>query len=126
MNLEIKHLRFYPETLQIVWEGVQCGFEGIDFNHKSIILERVNVSLTDVKPILRPMEDLRNEEFEMDEWRKNALMFLDETANLPYNSRDSHIGSIMFGDITKLFQWHFDVFGLIKAGLAIDINTLNK
>lgn len=26
----------------------------------------------------------------------------------------------------KLFEWHFDVFRLIEAGLAIDINTLNK
>lgn len=26
----------------------------------------------------------------------------------------------------KLFEWHFDVFGLIEKGLAIDINTLNK
>lgn len=25
-----------------------------------------------------------------------------------------------------LFQWHFDVFGLINKGLAIDINTLNN
>ena len=25
----------------------------------------------------------------------------------------------------KLFEWHFDVFGLIDAGLAIDINSLN-
>ena len=24
----------------------------------------------------------------------------------------------------KLFEWHFDVFGLIPAGLATDINTL--
>ena len=24
----------------------------------------------------------------------------------------------------KLFEWHFDVFGLIDAGLAIDINTI--
>ena len=26
--------------------------------------------------------------------------------------------------IEKLFEWHFDVFGLIEKGLAIDINTL--
>lgn len=26
----------------------------------------------------------------------------------------------------KLFEWHFDVFGLIEKGLAVDINTLNK
>ena len=25
----------------------------------------------------------------------------------------------------KLFEWHFDVFGLIEKGLAIDINTIN-
>lgn len=25
----------------------------------------------------------------------------------------------------KLIEWHFDVFSLIEAGLAIDINTLN-
>lgn len=24
----------------------------------------------------------------------------------------------------KLFEWHFDIFGLIDAGLAIDINTV--
>lgn len=27
---------------------------------------------------------------------------------------------------SKLFEWHFDVFGLIEKGLAIDISTLNK
>ena len=26
----------------------------------------------------------------------------------------------------KLFEWQFDVFGLIEKGLAIDINTLNQ
>jgi len=26
----------------------------------------------------------------------------------------------------KLFEWHFDVFGLIEKGLAIDINTLKQ
>lgn len=26
----------------------------------------------------------------------------------------------------KLFEWHFDIFGLIEAGLAIDINELNN
>ena len=26
----------------------------------------------------------------------------------------------------KLFEWHFDVFGLIEKGLAVDINTLQN
>lgn len=28
--------------------------------------------------------------------------------------------------IQKLIEWHFDIFGLIEKGLAIDINTLKK
>lgn len=31
-----------------------------------------------------------------------------------------------YGIIQKLIEWHFDVFGLIESGLAIDINTLEK
>ncbi len=27
--------------------------------------------------------------------------------------------------IEKLYEWHFDIHGLIGEGLAIDINTLN-
>lgn len=33
---------------------------------------------------------------------------------------------LQYVDVLKLFEWHFDVFGLIDAGLAININTLNK
>jgi hypothetical protein len=28
--------------------------------------------------------------------------------------------------VEKLLEWHFDIYGLIEAGLAIDINTLEK
>lgn len=28
--------------------------------------------------------------------------------------------------IQKLLEWHFDIFGLIKSGLAIDINTIKN
>jgi hypothetical protein len=31
-----------------------------------------------------------------------------------------------YDEIQKLIEWHFDIFGLIEAGLAIDINTLEK
>ncbi len=30
-----------------------------------------------------------------------------------------------YQEMCKLLEWHFDVFGLIEKGLAIDINTLN-
>lgn len=82
--------------------------------------------LNKFKPILRPLSDLIKPEFELDEWRKKAILFLDETANLPFNSRLEHVGSIMYSDVLFLLENHFDIFGLIKKELAIDINTLKK
>jgi len=78
------------------------------------------------KPILRPLSDLILEEFKMENWRKQAILFLDETANLPFNSRREHIGQIIYSDILFLFENHFDLFGLIPLELAIDINTLKN
>lgn len=39
----------------------------------------------------------------------------------PYNIRELH-----YWIVEKLLSWHFDLYGLIESGLAIDINTLNK
>lgn len=40
-------------------------------------------------------------------------------------NKDLWIGKwLSYEDIIKLLEWHFDVFGLIKKGEAIDINTL--
>lgn len=38
----------------------------------------------------------------------------------------SCIETRMYLEVAKLFEWHFDVFGLIEKGLAIDINTIEK
>lgn len=37
----------------------------------------------------------------------------------------NHVG-FQYQLFQKLFEWHFDVFRLIKQGLAININDLNK
>ena len=76
------------------------------------------------KLILRPLSNLMKDEFKMDDWRKKAILFLDETANLPYNNRLEHIGGIMYSDIKFLLKNHFDIFGLIQKGSAVDINTI--
>ena len=31
-----------------------------------------------------------------------------------------------YGVVEKLLEWHFDIFGLLEKGLAVDINTINK
>jgi hypothetical protein len=39
---------------------------------------------------------------------------------------EEFILSNTYEEVQKLLEWHFDVFGLIEQGLAIDINTLEK
>ncbi len=78
------------------------------------------------KPILRPLSDLTTE------IEHNGEKFV------PFDKLDQHHNfSVMhFSDIItdptrypytiveKLFEWHFDVFGLIENNLAIDIKTI--
>lgn len=95
-----------------------------------------------IKPILRPLSDLNKEIehngekfvpidwFEIgDDWNESIdygagnvklIGLLEDMSkhnfiDLPYMS---------YGVTQKLFEWHFDVFGLINKGLAVDINTL--
>lgn len=35
-------------------------------------------------------------------------------------------GDGTYSDMEKLFENHFDVFGLIEKGLAIDLNTIKE
>lgn len=94
---------------------------------------------------LRPLSDLtkkievNGKKFEPIEWfeigddENNSLEYdngnIKLIRSLEYLSKKGIVNDINylpFGVIQKLFEWHFDVFGLIDAGLAIDINTLNK
>jgi hypothetical protein len=100
-----------------------------------------DIELSDIKPILRPLSDL-TKEIEVngekfvpnkrinDTFRKSSqdlvpykydgynLELEIETEN--YSQRiDLYDGYLI---MQKLFEWHFDVFGLIEKGLAIDFN----
>ena len=84
-----------------------------------------------VKPILRPLSDLVKE-IEVDGERfapyenlkseyKTILAFSDAINKI----REYRINEVRYGVIQKLIEWHFDVFGLIEKGLALDINTVD-
>jgi hypothetical protein len=86
------------------------------------------VLLSSSKPILRPLSDLAKEiedgltyydvlriDFDKNGVNGFDFYYLQETP-LEYP----------FYIVQKLIEWHFDVFGLIDKGLAIDINTLNN
>jgi len=74
------------------------------------------------KPILRPLSDL-TKEIEIDGKKFTPINFLH------WNNECREIFFIYpettsYSDVQQLYEWHFDVHGLIKADLAIDINTL--
>ena len=44
---------------------------------------------------------------------------------IPHDSNQWFYPSDVYQNIyEKLFEWHFDVFNLIEAGIAIDVNTV--
>jgi len=84
---------------------------------------------TDFFPILRPLSDLD------EEVKINGEKFIPINSIENYYGRDYlwsirnnwgefHYPSLKYASLSKLFEWHFDVFGLIEKGLAIDINSI--
>lgn len=77
-----------------------------------------------IKPILRPISDLTKEiEVSGEKFVPRVKMGLihDVSGNniLNYRTGDRiNILSLPYYQIEYLFEWHFDVFGLIESGLA--------
>tara|TARA_R100001039_G_scaffold10623_1_gene5541 strand:+ start:100477 stop:100902 length:426 start_codon:yes stop_codon:yes gene_type:complete len=141
MELELRYLTPYLRyRLKCFAEGeniddysdpiIPKEFEivGLDINYVEI--HEIGRTVTEefiyseIYPILRPISDLKKEEFKMYSLNKEAILYLDDVAKLPHNNREELMGGIMYRDIRFLFKNHFDVFGLIGEGLAVDINTI--
>jgi hypothetical protein len=146
MELELKHLAPYlPYELKIYMEDLR--YHGKPFywelgkttNIKDV-LENKN------KPILRPLSDLTKEIYHnaekfvpIDRIKKRMLKDIkyidkDSVQSIHFSKGNVCIISINYEVVgecplefyNSLVGWHFDVFGLIEAGLAIDLNTINK
>lgn len=128
-NIELKHLTPYlPYNLHVMWEGVFCEVEGVDLHFKdTIIVERVNVNLSEVKPILRPLSDLKNFYHEIC-WELYDSRNPNNYDAVKYDVDYVIENGLSFDTDYKFVEWmienHFDIYGLIKKELAIDINTL--
>lgn len=124
MKLELKHIAPY----------LPYGLKTVNFNTNGLIDKPLFSKIipsnilgfidgsTESKILLRPLSDL-TKEIEV-----NGEKFV------PYKKLEwgngTHVipailgGYTNYNESSKLFEWHFDVFGLIEQGLAIDINTL--
>jgi len=141
MKLELKHLAGYlPYGLLVTkndWTNYMlltpCSSYLADSKRKYEI-GILDVICFKAKPILHPLSDLtkkidfknkkitpltellRLSNFDVSKMIfENQLEFLDTFTNILFLS---------FEDGQRLMEWHFDIYGLIEKGLAIDINTL--
>jgi hypothetical protein len=86
----------------------------------------------EIKPLLRPLSDL-TKEIEHNGERFVPIEKLKEmygmTILMSNNKSNEPVAPLKLEPyiiIQQLFEWHFDVFGLINSGLAIDLNTIQK
>jgi hypothetical protein len=128
MKLELKHLAPYlPYGLKIKTNNqirtLSIGILTTTENSLSNIIYGIGH-----KPILRPLSDLTKEV----EVNGEKLVPIDKLAIQLFDTETQkiilkgEINGIPYWVMQKLFEWHFDVFGLIEEGLAIDINTLKQ
>ena len=89
----------------------------IKFSNKNI---RRCIIISESKPILRPLSDLM-EEIE----HNGAKFFPSDYLSIHISDlrvmldNDALILNIHWLDVEKLFEWHFDIFGLIESNQAI-------
>jgi hypothetical protein len=143
MELEVKHLAPYlPYGLKLVFDNfplhskecshirtleLDCGH---DFN---LYLQR-----GDIKPILHPLSSI-NKPIEVNGKTVVVLDLIRNTNHsfyfsagyicekcLDYSLQHEGYGTYPYWIIEILAEHHIDFQGLIPAGLAIDINTLNQ
>lgn len=137
MKLELKHLapylpyglkcwvKDYPMELK---NGATNDVFMLDALYRQGNLECVFHDLVesekgfkDIKPILSPLSDLNKKDhcvFSTPEYNQDIGILMSP------NVSKIDIQETQYVVMEKLFEWHFDVFGLIPQGLAIDINTL--
>lgn len=144
MKLELKHLAPYlPYELQIktaygIKTMVSLSTTVINYD---LELEAYWDFIKDIKPILRPLSDLTKEiEHNGEKFVPieilNKMLFT-KHSKLEYYDSEFCNGAILFSTkiagfnilsinekLQKLIEWHFDIFGLIEKGLAI--NTFLK
>lgn len=125
-KLELKHLAAYlPYEVSV--------FRNTGETHNITLLTACIIVLwqgdyyTEFKPILRPLSDLTKE---IDVNGEKFVPFEKITQGIrpepEYLLRDLQNTPLLckYFIIEMLLSWHFDIFGLIENGLAVDINTL--
>jgi hypothetical protein len=126
MKLELKHLAPY----------LPYKLKAIDSDGNIDIVTCIDIEEIDgykIKPILRPLSDLKKEitynreNFVPIDWLEDKYYTLslhkecERLLELDGYQWTNRLSCLL---LLHLFEWHFDVFRLIEKGLVVDINTL--
>lgn len=123
MKLELKHLSPYlPYGLKgEITRNIYPRSKEI----KEVTITNIsdwNTRAYSIKPILRPLSELFEDKY------KNLFFISDYTYAILRKVQDGNkyneVEALPYFVTVKLLENHFDVFGLIEKGLAIDINIL--
>jgi len=123
MNLEFKQIAcYFPYELKIMQyrDDLKLSFESILISLSNDTLGVTSprfpfnekIQYHEAKPILRPLSDLDDSQL--------------KSFNFVSFAKDGDIDFVSYDFMKYAFENHFDVFGLIDKGLAIDINTINQ
>jgi hypothetical protein len=143
MELEVKHLIPYlPYGLKcqyIVRDSIVKTGTLVGINHRPYETHPTRVSIDFeeqehiwmFKPILRPLKNLgeiiehNGETFCPIDWIEDkyyTLYLHEECKRLMEEDGHNWINHMSYLLIQHLFEWHFDVFGLINEKLAVELN----
>jgi len=130
MKLQLKHLAGYlPYGLKVMRPDNKTILELSGSQGSLLIFSEGTygqIGNKGNKPILRPLSDL-TKEIKVNGEKYRPIDELWKYHNFSY----LNLGEIKtdptrypYTIVEKLLEWHFDIYGLIENGLAIDINTL--
>lgn len=127
-KIEFKHLAPYlPYGLKVMYTDGKI-YEVCGLNIYSDCILNVSgvetLPFKDIKPILRPLSDLSEVGNQM-ERDCNHTIWYENGAWSDSMTDDFSIDWIPKVCYEWLIERHFDVFGLLDSGLAININTLD-
>lgn len=139
-KLELKHLAGYlPYGLKMKYTGNGKPFRGTQ-DIETLTISNIELLMFSInrKPILRPLSDL-TKEIEVNREKFVPIDFLNKRCLglTKYQLKEIQGDQYLLATYTEnynclnentakdfLFEWYFDIYGLIEKGLAIDINTL--
>lgn len=105
------------------------GYKADEIRDKKLVADNVDFVMHFCKPILRPLSDLTKQiEINGEVYEPNMELgseaFDEDFEYFTFSDRKMTPEDWSYSDVSLLFEWHFDVFGLIEKGLAIDFNQL--